>query len=239
MLGLSRVGAPKRMGLFWALICVMNFAGTFQNTTTADVRTIRIADPTSNVTDPAKITTKETTSITIPATDNPTTTSSSVSVRPRGTSAAELTTTEMNATHTLTTEGKTISPFTDEGATANTTSLEKNATDNAFHFSATTETTSKHIDTTEQASPTTVTQPAAKTVSHLPSNTAPPENGELRVDEKTNSIPESKPQTTLIALITTGLVVAALILVAYFLSNRQSWSPGSRRLVSSYSWQNK
>ncbi|XP_069489369.1 hematopoietic progenitor cell antigen CD34 [Ambystoma mexicanum] len=54
-------------------------------------------------------------------------------------------------------------------------------------------------------------------------------------EEKTLTTQAStKPKTTLIALITTGLVVAALILCGYFLSNRQSWSPGSQRLDEDY-----
>ncbi|XP_078500633.1 hematopoietic progenitor cell antigen CD34 isoform X2 [Lissotriton helveticus] len=226
---LCRAGATKGMGLFWALICVMNFAGTIQASTTADPGDNRIAHPTSSATSPAEITTKETTSIAIPTTENPTkATTSAASVSPSGTKSP---TKEMSTLHTTTTEEDTTP---DEGATTNTTVFETNATDNALHFNAMAETSSAHMDTTEQATTPAVTQPAAMTVPHSPRNSDPPENVELRVDQKTTSIPQSKPQTTLIALITTGLVVAALILCAYFLSNRQSWSPGSRRLDEDY-----
>lgn len=232
---LSRVGATERMGLFWALICVMNFAGTIQDSTTADPGDSMTAHPTSSATSSAETTMKETTSITIPATDNPTkATTSAASVSPSGTVGTELPTKEMSAPHTQTPEGDTTPPVTDEGAPTNTTVFENNATDNALHSIATTKASSEHMDTTSQTNPPAVTQPAAMTVPDLPRNTVLPNNVELRVDQKTTSIPESKPQTTLIALITTGLVVAALILCAYFLSNRQSWSPGSRRLDEDY-----
>ena len=45
-------------------------------------------------------------------------------------------------------------------------------------------------------------------------------------------------QKTLIALVTSGLMLAFLGLAGYFLMKRRSWSPAGERLVSAYRWQN-
>ncbi|XP_074911119.1 hematopoietic progenitor cell antigen CD34 isoform X3 [Buteo buteo] len=44
-------------------------------------------------------------------------------------------------------------------------------------------------------------------------------------------------QKTLIALVTSGLMLAFLGLAGYFLMKRRSWSPAGERLVSAYRWQ--
>ncbi|XP_068851951.1 hematopoietic progenitor cell antigen CD34 isoform X3 [Aphelocoma coerulescens] len=44
-------------------------------------------------------------------------------------------------------------------------------------------------------------------------------------------------QKTLIALVTSGLLLAFLGLAGYFLMRRRSWSPAGERLVSAYRWQ--
>ncbi|KAI1231061.1 hypothetical protein IHE44_0008507, partial [Lamprotornis superbus] len=44
-------------------------------------------------------------------------------------------------------------------------------------------------------------------------------------------------QKTLIALVTSGLLLALLGLAGYFLMKRRSWSPAGQRLVSAYRWQ--
>ncbi|KAG8589306.1 hypothetical protein GDO81_006344 [Engystomops pustulosus] len=41
---------------------------------------------------------------------------------------------------------------------------------------------------------------------------------------------QTKSQKTMIALVTCGVLLAAFILAGYFLSNRESWSPGRQRL---------
>lgn len=46
-------------------------------------------------------------------------------------------------------------------------------------------------------------------------------------------------QKTLIALVTSGLLLAFLGLAGYFLMKRRSWSPAGERLVSAYRWQNR
>lgn len=42
---------------------------------------------------------------------------------------------------------------------------------------------------------------------------------------------------TLTALVTSGLLLAALGMAGYFLMRRRSWSPAGQRLVSAYRWQ--
>lgn len=54
-----------------------------------------------------------------------------------------------------------------------------------------------------------------------------------------NHYQKSPSRKTLIALVTSGLLLAFLGLTAYFLMKRRSWSPMGERLVSAYSWQNK
>ncbi|XP_075466780.1 hematopoietic progenitor cell antigen CD34-like isoform X1 [Ascaphus truei] len=44
------------------------------------------------------------------------------------------------------------------------------------------------------------------------------------------SQPQTQSKKTMIALVTSGILLAILILAGYFLSNRQSWSPGRQRL---------
>lgn len=44
---------------------------------------------------------------------------------------------------------------------------------------------------------------------------------------------------TLIALVTSGLLLALLGLAGYFLMRRRSWSPAGERLVSAYRWQSR
>lgn len=46
-------------------------------------------------------------------------------------------------------------------------------------------------------------------------------------------------QKTLIALVTSGLLLAFLGLAGYFLMKRRSWSPAGERLVSAYRWQSR
>lgn len=46
-------------------------------------------------------------------------------------------------------------------------------------------------------------------------------------------------QKTLIALVTSGLLLAFLGLAGYFLMKRRSWSPVGERLVSAYRWQSR
>ncbi|XP_073443392.1 hematopoietic progenitor cell antigen CD34 [Dendrobates tinctorius] len=41
---------------------------------------------------------------------------------------------------------------------------------------------------------------------------------------------QTRSQKTMIALVTCGVLLAAIILAGYFLSNRESWSPGRQRL---------
>ncbi|XP_053562660.1 hematopoietic progenitor cell antigen CD34 [Bombina bombina] len=45
---------------------------------------------------------------------------------------------------------------------------------------------------------------------------------------------QTKTQKTMIALVTSGVLLAALVLAGYFLSNKKSWSPGRQRLGEDY-----
>ena len=53
------------------------------------------------------------------------------------------------------------------------------------------------------------------------------------ISEEAVSSHQSSSRKTLIALVTSGILLAILITTCYFLMNRRSWSPTGERLVSS------
>lgn len=57
--------------------------------------------------------------------------------------------------------------------------------------------------------------------------------------ENARSHQQGSSQKTLIALVTSGLLLAFLGLAGYFLMKRRSWSPAGERLVSAYRWQSR
>ena len=57
--------------------------------------------------------------------------------------------------------------------------------------------------------------------------------GIQEISEEAVSSHQSYSRKTLIALVTSGILLAILITTCYFLMNRRSWSPTGERLVSS------